>query len=283
MMSAIDLQRSVNLIPWRARRWIKHIPVVAGLQRLYFRKFLSGREFLHEINAGPARGLIYPISLPLDKAIWAGTYESDLASAVASAVNRGDVCYDVGAYRGFFSGVFALAGAGEVIAFEPFPDNYAQLQRLAASNPQLPLRLERIALGREVGLAEFSVMPDSSMGKLAGSSFQSDAPRASVLQVPLRTLDGLISESGYPPPQIMKIDVEGAEADVLQGAMRTLQTAGPILFIEAHSDELANKCTKLLEGLGYKVRVLEKERALARDSAMEICHLVAVHKRHNGA
>ena len=283
MMSAIDLQSSVNLIPWRARRWIKHIPIVAGLQRLYFRKFLSGREFLHEINAGPARGLIYPISLPLDKAIWAGTYESDLASAVAAAVNKGDVCYDVGAYRGFFGGVFALAGAGEVIAFEPFPENYAQLQRLAANNPQLPLRLEQIALGREEGMAEFSVMPDSSMGKLAGSSFQTDAQRASVLQVPLRILDGLISESGYPPPQIMKIDVEGAEADVLQGAMRTLQTSRPILFIEAHSQELANKCSELLEGLGYNVRVLEKERALARDSAWEICHLVARHERHNGA
>jgi len=278
-MSAIDLQRSVNLIPWRARRWIKHIPVVAGLQRLYFRKFLSGREFLHEINAGPARGLIYPISLPLDKAIWAGTYESDLASAAAAGINQGDVCYDVGAYRGFFSGVFALAGAGQVIAFEPFPDNYAQLQRLAASNPQLPLR---IALGGEEGMAEFSVMPDSSMGKLAGSSFQSDAPRASVLQVPLRTLDGLISENGYPPPQLIKIDVEGAEADVLEGAMKTLQIVRPLLFIEAHSRELANRCTELLEGLGYNVRVFEKERALVRDSSWQICHLVATHEGHSG-
>ncbi len=283
MMSAIDLERSVNLIPWRARRWIKHIPVVAGLQRMYFRKFLSGREFLHEINAGPAKGLIYPISLPLDKAIWAGTYESDLASAVAAAVNQGDVCYDVGAYRGFFSGVFALAGAGDVLAFEPLPENYAQLQRLAANNPQLPLRLEPIALGSEEGLAEFSVMPDSSMGKLADSSFQSDAPRASILQVPRRTLDGLTSESAYPPPQVMKIDVEGAEAEVLQGAMKTLQTARPILFIEAHSQPLANNCTQLLEGLGYSVRVFEKERALARDSSLGICHLVATHERHDGA
>lgn len=283
MMSAIDLQSSVNLIPWRARRWIKHIPVVAGLQRLYFRKFLSGREFLHQINAGPAKGLIYPISLPLDKAIWAGTYESDLASAVAEAVNPGDVCYDVGAYRGFFSGVFALAGAGEVIGFEPFPDNYAQLQRLASSNPQLPLRLEQIALGREEGQAEFSIMPDSSMGKLAGSSFQTDAPRASVLQVPLRTLDGLISDGKYPAPQVIKIDVEGAEAEVLQGAMKTLQTARPILFIEAHSQELANKCMELLEGLGYNVRVFEKESTLVRDSPWQICHLVATHERHSAA
>jgi FkbM family methyltransferase len=280
MMRAIDLQSSVNLIPWRMRGWIKHIPIIAGLQRLYFRRFLSGREFLHEINAGAAKGLIYPISLPLDKAIWAGTYESDLAKAIAAAVNRGDVCYDVGAYRGFFSGVFALAGAGEVIAFEPVPENFAQLQRLAANNPQLPLRLEPVALGREEGLAEFNVMPDSSMGKLAVSTFQTDALRASVLQVLLRTVDGLIAESAYLPPQIIKIDVEGAEADVLHGAMKTLQTNRPILFIEAHSEALAKNCTSFLEGLAYRVRVFENDRAHAGGAG--ICHLVATPESNNG-
>jgi hypothetical protein len=92
------LERSVNFIPWQARHWIKHIPIVAWLQRLVFQKFFSGREFLHQINAGPAKGLNYPISLPLDKAIWTGAYETELAQAVTDAVCKGDVCYDIGAY-----------------------------------------------------------------------------------------------------------------------------------------------------------------------------------------
>src|SRR5947209_8464665 len=100
MMTSV-LERSVNLIPWKARHWIKHIPLVARLQRLFFCRVLSRREFLHTINAGPARGLIYPISLPLDKAIWTGAYETELAQAVADSVREGDVCYDIGAYRGF--------------------------------------------------------------------------------------------------------------------------------------------------------------------------------------
>src|ERR1051325_5130362 len=206
-MTSGVLERSVNMIPWQARHWIKHIPLVAGLQRFVFQKFFSGRKFLHEINAGPAKGLIYPISLPLDKAIWTGAYESDLAQAVASAVNPGDVCYDIGAYRGFFSGVFALAGAGQVVAFEPFPENCEQLERLRAANPRLVLTFERAALGREDGGAEFNVMADSSMGKLASSSFEEEDASAAVLQVPLKTIDGLIALGKYPAPQIIKIDV----------------------------------------------------------------------------
>jgi FkbM family methyltransferase len=274
-MSSSVLERSVNLIPWQARRWIKHVPVVARFQRLFFRKLLSGRSFLHTINAGPAKGLVYPITLPLDKAIWTGTYETEFAAAVSGSVNKGDICYDIGAYRGFFSGVFALSGAGRVIAFEPFPENCAQLQRLALNNPRLPFTFENIAVGGVDGIAEFVVMPDSSMGKLASSSFQSEVPGAALLKVPLRSLDSLILEGKYPAPRIMKIDVEGAEVEVLQGAKHTLQKSRPLLFIEAHSRRLAAECSNLLTDSGYRVGVLEKEWGRKEISSLEVCHLVA--------
>ncbi len=274
-MTSRVLERSVNLIPWQARHWIKHIPLVAGAQRLFFRTFLSGREFLHIINAGPAKGLVYPISLPFDKAIWTGTYETELAKAVANSVNHGDVCYDIGAYRGFFSGVFGLAGASHVVAFEPFPENCAQLQRLFANNPGLPLTFEQVAVGSENGIAEFNVMPDSSMGKLASSSFQPDQPTSGVLKVPLKTIDRVISEGSHPSPQVMKIDVEGAEVEVLLGAKKTLQTNRPILFIEAHSEALAKECTRLVEGLGYVVRFFERQAIKEQNLPFQVCHLVA--------
>ena len=269
------LERSVNLIPWRARHWIRHIPLVASVQRFVFRKFLAGREFLHTINAGPAKGLVYPISLPIDKAIWTGTYEAKLAGAVAEAVRTGDVCYDVGAYRGFFSGVFALAGARSVIAFEPFPDNFAQLERLGINNPQLPITLDRVAVGKENGVAEFNIMPDSSMGKLTSSAFQAEATRSGELTVQLRTIDSLLAEGKYPAPQVMKIDVEGAEVDVLQGAWKTLEANRPVLFIEAHSELLRVECSRLLASLGYNVAVLEKEVDREPDPSARVCHLIA--------
>jgi len=197
---------------------------------------------------------------------------------VAESVRQGDVCYDIGAHRGFFSGVFALAGAGRVIAFEPFPENCTQLQCVFAQNPDLPLTLEQTAIGKEDGIVEFNVMPDSSMGKLASSSFQSDIESAGVLKVSVRSLDSLISDGKYPAPQIIKIDVEGAEVDLLEGARNILLTKKPLLFIEAHSKSLAAECTTLLEGLDYRVSVFEDEAGREESATLDVCHLVATQR-----
>jgi FkbM family methyltransferase len=272
-MKANFLEHSVNLLPWHARHWIKYIPLVARLQRWFFRRFLSGREFLHRINAGPAKGLLYPISLPLDKAIWTGVYEAKLAGLVSAAVNAGDVCYDIGAYRGFFSGVFALAGAGTVVAFEPFPENCAQLQRLAEVNPGLPLLIEPVAVGGKDGFSDFKVMSDSSMGKLSCSGFQPLADTKESTRVRIQTLDSLMKEGKYPAPNVVKLDVEGAEVDVLRGATAMLTARRPSLFIEAHSDALAQECTDLLGQLGYNVSVMETPEE--RIASAGVCHLAA--------
>jgi FkbM family methyltransferase len=274
-MTGSVLERSVNLIPWSVRHWIKHIPLVARLQRWFFRTFLSGHEFLHRINAGPAKGLLYPISLPLDKAIWTGAYEQKLAKLVSDAVKVGDVCYDVGAYRGFFSGVFALAGARTVVAFEPFLENCVQLKRLSAANPGLPLHIEPIAVGGNDGEADFRVMSDSSMGKLSSSTFQPSAESWQAARVRVQTLDSLMKLDKYPAPDIVKLDVEGAEVDVIRGARELLQVHHPSLFIEAHSDALAKQCTGLLTELGYVVNVLESPDELRFSSG--VCHLSAMH------
>ena len=105
------LSKSISLVPWKARRLIKSLPLVARLQRRLLSSLLEGQEFVHVVDAGPARGLSYPVTLPQDKGIWTGTYESELTKRVASTVKRGDICLDVGGRRGFFAGVMAVADA----------------------------------------------------------------------------------------------------------------------------------------------------------------------------
>jgi hypothetical protein len=111
---------------------------MAPLQRRLLARFLEGREFIHTVDAGPARGLRYPITLPQDKGIWTGTYELELATRIAEVVRPGDVCFDIGGWRGFFSGVMALAGAAKVFVFEPLPANASQIRRMIKLNPELP-------------------------------------------------------------------------------------------------------------------------------------------------
>lgn len=251
------LRTSVNLLPSAARRWVKHVPLVAGTQRWLVNRVLSGEPFLHTINAGPASGLRFEVTLPRDKAIWAGTFEPEFSEMLRGGVCQGDVCYDIGGYRGYMSGVLVLAGARRVVVFEPLPDNGAALQRLAQLNPALPLQIEQLAVGGADGQARFKVMPDQSMGKLANSPFQPDVPAEREIVITVRRLDTLVFDDGFARPDLIKVDVEGAEVDVLNGAARTLREFRPRVFIEAHSAALAAACGQQLANLGYQVRQLE--------------------------
>jgi FkbM family methyltransferase len=262
------LTKSVALVPWRWRGAIKRIPIAAALQRWLLARFLEGREFIHKVDAGPARGLKYPITLPDDKGIWTGTYENELAALVATATRRGEPALDIGGWRGFFGGVMALAGASQVHIFEPMPANCAQIRRMIELNPGLPIKLVEAAVSDAEGSLEFVLMPESSMGKLTTSSFQEDYQSGRKIQVRTVALDTWLDAGKMKPPSVVKIDVEGAELLVLRGALNLLTAHRPELFMEIHSPELARDCRVLLEQTGYDVRVLEPD-------ARNICHFHA--------
>jgi len=172
---------------------------------------------VHTINVGPGSGLRFEVTLPLDKSVWAGTYEPEFTSAIVEHVKPGDICYDVGGYRGYMSGVMALAGAGKVFAFEPLPANQTALRRLCELNPKLPIRINTVALGNMDGSALLKVMPDCSMGKLVGSPFQTGAVALDEITVSVRTIDGLVEAGNISLPNVIKIDVEVVRLTCYEG------------------------------------------------------------------
>ena len=250
------IEKSVNLIPWRVRHWIRSIPGVAQLQRQIFTRCIGNRQFVHRINAGPATGLNYRVHLPQDKQIWTGTYESQVAAKIREAVIPGKACFDIGAHRGFLSGVMAVAGASEVHCFEPNPNNIEQLRTLRDLNNSYKFVLHEMAVGNHSGTAEFLLMEQSSMGKIRESNFQAHVPQAGKLIVQACRLDDLIDKGKVPAPGMIKIDVEGAEAFVLEGGENLLRKHRPHIVLEAHSKSLACACVNTLEDAGYKVEPL---------------------------
>lgn len=251
------LRASVNCLPLVARHWIKHLPGIAAFQRWLVSHVLSAEPFIHTVNAGPAAGLRFEVTLPLDKAIWAGTYESEFAEAISRGIKRGDVCYDVGGYRGYLSGTMALAGASKVLVFEPLPENQQALLRLCVLNPNLNIVLKPVAVGNTDGAMQLRVTADPSMGKLVISQFQAGAKAMGEIDVAIRRLDSLVQEQEIPSPQVIKIDVEGAELAVLLGAAGVLRASRPRVFLEAHSAALEEACSQELARHGYRIRRLE--------------------------
>ena len=275
MIARRILQSSVDVIPWRVRGIVRRIPLLRSVQRWILRRYLGGVSFVHTINAGPAKGVRFQVTLPDDKLIWTGTWEMELASAIGDSIRTGDVCYDVGSYRGFFAGVMGASGAARIHCFEPNPSNLAQLERLQELNPHLPIEVHAIGIGEVDGVGDFLIMREATMGKLVTSAFQRTAERVDTLQVRIARVDTLVELEMIAPPNVMKIDVEGAELEVIRGAQKTLVVSKPVLFIEAHSPDLARDCEDLLLRLGYSVSVLETGHGVETAASLDVCHLVA--------
>jgi FkbM family methyltransferase len=269
------IQNSIRIIPWPLRSAVKRLPLVAPLQRMLLSKFVEGKEFVHSIDAGPAKGLIYPVVLPDDKGVWTGTYEVDFVSGLVDAVRNGGVCFDVGGWRGYCGGAMAARGAGQVVVFEPLPQNCQRINRLIELNPSLPIRLVNAAVGKSDGNATFTVMDATSMGKLSDSPFQEDISSGESIEVEVISLDSWCAKNNIDPPQVIKFDVEGAEMMALYGAKSIIETAKPTLFVEAHSRDLAEEVVGFLEPMGYDITTLQTGKRPDGKSEPEVCHVVA--------
>src|SRR5262249_54031836 len=96
------------------------------------------------------------------------------------------------------------------------------------------------------GTREFSAAPwDFSMGRLS--------PGGEIV-VPSIALDSCIyGEKRFHPPEVIKIDVEGAELEVLLGGSRTFTEFHPLVFLEVHGTQLHADCRDFLTAKGYRV------------------------------
>jgi FkbM family methyltransferase len=180
---------------------------------------------------------------------WLGTYEPEAQRVFRDAVHDGDVVYDVGANVGFFTLIAAKhAGArGAVYAFEPVARNLAILRRHVAMNGASSVRVLELALSSAPGVARFASGANASMGKL-------DA--AGEVEVRVETLDRLVASGEIAPPRFIKMDVEGAEHDVLTGAATILARDRPTLLLSTHGYEIHERCCALLRAHQYQLQLL---------------------------
>jgi FkbM family methyltransferase len=239
------LNQSIRLVPGPLRGLVRSIPGVAAAQRAAL-SALATEEFEHEVDYGPAKGLRLPVCLPRDKGFWKGTYEWEFCNRLKEAVQPGDVCFDIGAFRGYTAGVMALAGASRVVAFEPSPANQKAVNEVIALNAGLVITLVPAAVGPTAGKISFTLHEDPSMNFVGGDPASPDS-----LEVDVVSVDEIVAQGKVPAPQVMKIDVEGAEGSVLQGAKAALAENVREIFIEIHHAKALADCAELLADVGF--------------------------------
>lgn len=188
------------------------------------------------VRAGPAAGLRF--AAPGDSsAFLSGQYELPVQEALHRIVRPGDTVFDVGANVGFFTLLAArLAGpTGQVLAFEPVPGNVSTIRRNLRLNQNTNVEICQAAVGERNGHAEL-VLADHSGGAALASVPKPPDARGSI-QVKKVTLDEVIASRKFPPPNVVKIDVEGAELQVLQGMTNTLNDLRPVVLLEFDGPE----------------------------------------------
>jgi len=174
---------------------------------------------------------------------WLGTYELDKQYALQRFLCPGMTVYDIGAQAGFYTLFFsALVGeSGQVFAFEPCPYEAHFLIDHVKMNRLANVQVLQAAVGERHGLVGMTIDRGVTQNQVCDSS---DA----ILMVPALMLDSL----GLPPPNLIKIDVEGAEAAVLRGAGKTLRKAHPVVFVALHSHEQRALCLAILSKAHYR-------------------------------
>jgi precorrin-6B methylase 2 len=209
------------------------------------------------VQSGPCRGCQLPLNLRHEFRTWLGLYEIELRKILRACVRPGDCCYDVGAASGYYTLALAtLAAPGKVLAIEAENPLYDRLRETVARNSQVRSAIETLRC------------------------CVSDAVEAARCRV---TLDHVVLELGYPPPNFIKLDVEGAEHAALLGAREILRRHAPRWIVEVHSAELEKQCRTLLEQHGYEVSVIERNRLLPEYRPLVLNRWIYARKEQNGS
>lgn len=159
--------------------------------------------------------------------------------------------YDIGAHVGYYTVLASgLVGeSGQVVCFEPVPANLYYLHSHLQMNECANVKVIEACVGERSRVCHFE-RRGSGSGHISENGD---------LTVQVVSLDELINEGAIPEPDCMKIDVEGAEYSVLQGAQSLLARTHPTIFLSLHSDQMRQQCFELLRARGYQLGPIKDE------------------------
>jgi FkbM family methyltransferase len=190
-----------------------------------------------------------------------GSFEPNEFAFLDRMLKPGMVFVDVGANDGYFT-LFAarrVGPSGRVVAAEPSSRERAHLQRNLGRNGLDNVTVVPAAIGATSGLADLHLAHGVHAGhNTLGSFVHDDVVRASLERVPIEPLDSVIARLGLGRVDFVKIDVEGAEARVIAGAMTVLTSMRPLLLLEVNDKALRDQGNSAASLVG-SLRELEYE------------------------
>lgn len=254
--------RMAAVIPSGVQRIIRRGPIGAALRWVLDVVAPAGRYKTMTVRSGLLQGAVMNLDVRKQRDMVVGSYESDIQQTLARHLQPGDKVFDVGAHLGFFTLLMSrLVGhEGQVVSVEPDPFMGPRLQENVRINNATNVTVVKAAVGAAVLERRFSAGQGGGIGHIADDGD---------VVVEGTTVDQLSERFGT--PDLVKIDVEGGELEVLEGAREVLSQKKPSLIVELHSDQIRQRAMQLLEQHEYEITFIEDDPTQRR-------HLIARRK-----
>jgi FkbM family methyltransferase len=214
---------------------------------------------------GPLQGKRWIVGSSINRC-WLGTYDREESNLMKQHLRPGGVCFDIGAQAGYHTLYAAsmVGPTGRVFAFEPAPRNIANIRKHVAMNRLSNVTVVEAAVSDCNGIAHFDI---------AGSAVSGHLSSEGGLAVRTISLDEEIESDALPEADYIKIDAEGAELKILQGARKLLARRHPTLSVETHQwlpafPTVREDCIQFLSELGY---TLAEPNANDKDKETHLC------------
>lgn len=201
------------------------------------------RNVSFRIESGPNEGLKWSLASS-GRGYRTGHFEADRIDALYALTRPGNTVWDIGAHKGYVTMAMArrVGPSGSVVAFEPSAENLWFLRAHVRWNGLHNIHVLPVAASDRDGHARFGGRGSSVTFRLG----QGDE------QVRMATLETMAREEDLSTPDVMKIDVEGSEGAVLEGA-GDLISEEAVLFISVHGRACYDECHTALRSRGFRI------------------------------
>ncbi|MEZ0266952.1 MAG: FkbM family methyltransferase [Phycisphaerae bacterium] len=235
------------------KRAVGGVPVVGPAIKKAYLTLFTAEGRVRTIRKGLLEGVQYRHyrwSTPREDLV-ESNWDDLLQTAFTAEIKGKRRFFDVGANWGFYvllAGKYRDKGC-EVVAFEPHPQSAAELQTQVVLNGMSgDTRVVQAAVSDTVGTIEFADT-GSAIGQMI-ASVDKDKLGQRMLKVPTMTLDGAAEQFGM--PDLVKLDVEGAENLVMAGATKVFTEGRPTLLVEIHGEERSGPFYDFMAKFDYR-------------------------------
>ncbi len=207
---------------------------------------------------------------------WSGLrqWEKETAPVILENLRSAHCFIDIGANTGIYTALgCSINPTLQAVAIEPVPKIYAALKNNIEQNGFASrVKVLNIAVGNRSGIVPFHEAEDPTQGSLAEGGYAGQ--KGKVIQVTCKTLDALVDELKI-EPDFLKIDVEGFEHAVVEGATGVLKRFHPRIVLEANPTDPSEAMTEVLRACGYGFYNITDKGPAKRDA------IVPVHEFRN--